>query len=122
MVGRAFIGQKRQVQFTVRTGQQALFAYMDAMVKVILSTLPDTDEDARTAAVVRGKLRYSRRLKSVGAKMAATLRRRHRSWWTAYRSEGVGPMIYYSPRRRRKTFTRFAVREPGQFYPRTCNL
>ena len=53
----------------VSTGQQALFAYMDALAKVILSTLPDTDEDARTAAVARGKLRYSRFIKSVGASM-----------------------------------------------------
>src|ERR1700723_865045 len=54
----------------VSTGQQALFAYMDALVKVILSTLPDTDEDTRRADVARGKLRYSRFLKSVGANMA----------------------------------------------------
>jgi hypothetical protein len=54
----------------VSTGQQALFAYMDALAKVILSTLPDTDEDTRKAEVARGKLRYSRFLKSVGANMA----------------------------------------------------
>jgi hypothetical protein len=53
----------------VSTGQQALFAYMDTLAKVILSTLPDTDEDARTTAAARGKLRYSRFLKSVGANM-----------------------------------------------------
>ena len=51
------------------TGQQALFAYVDALAKVILSTLPDTDEDMRKASVARGKLRYSRFLKSVGANM-----------------------------------------------------
>src|SRR5580704_8772919 len=54
----------------VSIGQQALFAYMDALAKVILSTLPDTDEDTRQSAVARGKLRYSRFLKSVGANMA----------------------------------------------------
>jgi hypothetical protein len=54
----------------VSTGQQALFTYMDALAKVILSTLPDTDEDTRKADVARGKLRYSRFLKSVGANMA----------------------------------------------------
>jgi hypothetical protein len=58
----------KQIQ-RVRTGQQALFAYMDALAKVILSTLPDTDEDTRQAAAARGKLRYSRFLKSVGANM-----------------------------------------------------
>jgi hypothetical protein len=40
----------------VSIGQQALFAYVDALAKVILSTLPDTDEDTRKAAVARGKL------------------------------------------------------------------
>jgi hypothetical protein len=36
---------------------------------VILTTLPDTDEDTRKAGAARGKLRYSRFLKSVGANM-----------------------------------------------------
>jgi hypothetical protein len=53
----------------VSTGQQALFAYVDALAKVILSTLPDADEDTRKAAAARGKLRYSRFIKSVGANM-----------------------------------------------------
>ena len=53
----------------VSTGQQALFAYVDALAKVILTTLPDTDEDTRKAGAARGKLRYSRFLKSVGANM-----------------------------------------------------
>ena len=53
----------------VSTGQQALFAYVDALAKVILTTLPDTDEDTRKAAAARGKFRYSRFLKSVGANM-----------------------------------------------------
>ena len=53
----------------VSTGQQALFAYVDALAKVILSTLPDIDEDTGKASAARGKLRYSRFLKSVGANM-----------------------------------------------------
>jgi hypothetical protein len=56
----------RQIR-RVSIGQQALFAYMDALAKVILSTLPDTDDETRRASVARGKLRYSRFLKSVGA-------------------------------------------------------
>ena len=59
----------KQVQ-RMNTGQQALFAYVDALAKVILSTLPEADEDTRKAGVNRGKLRYSRFLKSVGANMA----------------------------------------------------
>ena len=54
----------------VSTAQQALFAYVDALAKVILSSLPETDEEGRKSAVARGKLRYSRFLKSVGANMA----------------------------------------------------
>jgi hypothetical protein len=62
----------------VSTGQQALFAYMDALAKVILTTLPDTGDDTMKAAVARGKLRYSRFLKSVGTNMVgdAQLERR----------------------------------------------
>ena len=54
----------------VSTAQQALFAYMDALAKVVLSSLPETDEDGRKSAVARGKLRYAKFLKSVGANMA----------------------------------------------------
>lgn len=54
----------------VSIAQQALFAYVDALAKVILSSLPETDEEGRKSAVARGKLRYSRFLKSVGANMS----------------------------------------------------
>ena len=54
----------------VSTAQQALFAYVDALAKVILTSLPETDEEQRKASIARGKLRYSRFLKSVGANMA----------------------------------------------------
>ena len=54
----------------VSTAQQALFAYVDALAKVILSSLPEMDEQGRKSAVARGKLRYSRFIKSVGANMA----------------------------------------------------
>jgi hypothetical protein len=60
--------QSKQIR-QVTNGQQALFAFVDALAKVILSTLPETDEDTRRAGVARGKLRYSRFLKSVGANM-----------------------------------------------------
>ena len=67
-IGASLEKHSKQVR-RVSTGQQALFAYVDALAKVILSTLPDTDEDTRKAAVARGKLRYSRFLKSVGSNM-----------------------------------------------------
>src|SRR6202453_1745906 len=67
-IGASLEKYSKQVR-RVSTGQQALFAYVDALAKVILSTLPDTDEDTRKAAGARGKLRYFRFLKSVGANM-----------------------------------------------------
>ena len=67
-IGASLEKYSKQVR-RVSTGQQALFAYVDALAKVILSTLPDTDENTRKGAVARGKLRYSRFLKSVGANM-----------------------------------------------------
>jgi hypothetical protein len=78
-IGASLEKYSKQVR-RVSTGQQALFAYMGALAKVILSTLPDTDEDTRKADVARGKLRYSQFLKSVGANMAATPKRRSWNW------------------------------------------
>ena len=68
-IGASLEKYSKQIR-RVSTGQQALFAYVDALAKVILSTLPDTDEDTRQAAAARGKIRYSRFLKSAGANMA----------------------------------------------------
>ena len=48
-IGASLEKYSKQVR-RVSTGQQALFAYVDALAKVILSTLPDTDEDTRKAA------------------------------------------------------------------------
>src|ERR1700683_2481492 len=55
---RAYLETYSKQVRRVGVGQQALFAYMDALAKVILSTLPDTEEDARKASVATGKLRY----------------------------------------------------------------
>ena len=53
-IGASLEKYSKQVR-RVSTGQQALFAYVDALAKVILSTLPDTDEDTRKAAVAQRK-------------------------------------------------------------------
>jgi len=63
----------RRYSKQVRRGEHwaaGLLAYIGVLAKVIVRTLPDTDEDARTAAVARGKLRYSWFLRSAGANMA----------------------------------------------------
>jgi len=54
---------------SVRLGQQALFAFVDALVKTLLTCLAEPRQDAYNQAVARGKLRYDRFLKSVGAGM-----------------------------------------------------
>jgi Arc/MetJ-type ribon-helix-helix transcriptional regulator len=54
---------------SVRLGQQALFAFVDALVKTLLTCLAEPPQDAYNQAVARGKLRYDRFLKSVGAGM-----------------------------------------------------
>ena len=54
---------------SVRLGQQALFAFTDALVKTLLTCLAEPPRDAYDQAVARGKLRYDRFLKSVGAGM-----------------------------------------------------
>ena len=53
----------------VSTGQQALFAFVDALVKTLLTCLAEPPKDVYDQAVARGKLRYDRFLKSVGAGM-----------------------------------------------------
>jgi|SRR5580658_2979908 Arc/MetJ-type ribon-helix-helix transcriptional regulator len=54
----------------VRLGQQALFAFVDSLVKTVLTCLAEPPTDAYEQAIARGKFRYDRFLKSVGASMA----------------------------------------------------
>jgi Arc/MetJ-type ribon-helix-helix transcriptional regulator len=54
----------------VRLGQQALFAFVDSLVKTLLTCVAEPPRDAYDQAVARGKARYDRFLKSVGAGMA----------------------------------------------------
>ena len=54
----------------VKLGQQALFAFVDSLVKTFLTCVAEPPRDAHDQAVARGKVRYDRFLKSVGAGMA----------------------------------------------------
>lgn len=49
------------------TGQQALFAFVDALAKTVLTCLPEPPGDAYQQAIARARVRYDRFLKSVGA-------------------------------------------------------
>jgi Arc/MetJ-type ribon-helix-helix transcriptional regulator len=51
----------------IKRGQQALFAFTDALVKTLLTCLAEPPRDVYDQAVARGKIRYDRFLKSVGA-------------------------------------------------------
>jgi Arc/MetJ-type ribon-helix-helix transcriptional regulator len=54
---------------SVRLRQQAEFAFLDALVKTILTHLVEVPREAYEQAVARGKIRYERFLKSVGMGM-----------------------------------------------------
>jgi hypothetical protein len=54
---------------SVRKGQQALFTFVDSLVKILLTCIPEPIGDTYSQAVARGKSRYDRFLKSVGAGM-----------------------------------------------------
>ena len=54
----------------VKLAQQALFAFVDSLVKTLLTCVAEPPRDAYDQAVARGKVRYDRFLKSVGAGMA----------------------------------------------------
>ena len=54
----------------VKLGQKALFAFVDSLVKTLLTCVSEPPRDAYDQAVARGKARYDRFLRSVGAGMA----------------------------------------------------
>lgn len=58
----------------VKKGQQALFAFVDALVKTILTCVPEPSSTVYNQAVARAKSRYDRFLKSVGSGLAGDSR------------------------------------------------
>ena len=54
---------------SLRIGQQALFAFVDVLAKMLLTCVPEPPRDIHDQALARGKLRYDRFLKSVGMAM-----------------------------------------------------
>jgi hypothetical protein len=53
----------------LRIGQQALFAFVDVLAKMLLTCVPEPPRDVHDQAVARGKARYDKFLKSVGMGM-----------------------------------------------------
>ena len=54
----------------LRTGQQGLFAFLDALTKTVLTCLPEPSGENHAQAVARAQARYERFLKSVGMRIA----------------------------------------------------
>ncbi len=51
---------------SIRLRQQAEFAFVDALVKMLLTHVAEVPRESHDQAVARGKVRYERFLKSVG--------------------------------------------------------
>jgi len=64
-VAASFDRALTQIQ-RLATGQQALFALIDALAKTVLTCVPEPSGDAYEQAIARARLRYDRFLKSVG--------------------------------------------------------
>jgi Arc/MetJ-type ribon-helix-helix transcriptional regulator len=60
--------------------QQALFALVDSLAKILLTCIPEPDGEAMEAAVTRAKGRHVRLLKSAGQAIAAQGRVLRLSW------------------------------------------
>jgi hypothetical protein len=61
--------QVRREIYRLARVQQALFAYVDAFAKALLTCLPEPPADAKAQAVARARERHDRLLKSAGRSM-----------------------------------------------------
>jgi AraC-like DNA-binding protein len=65
----ASIERIRQEVFRLGRAQQALFAFLDSLAKVVLTCVPKPSGDAMEAAVARARGRHARLMKSAGQAM-----------------------------------------------------
>lgn len=65
----ATIEQMRRELFQLGRSQQALFAYVDSLAKVLLTCIPEPPQDAKLQAIARAKERHNRLVKSAGSAM-----------------------------------------------------
>lgn len=65
----ASIEQIRTEVFRLGRAQQALFAFVDSLAKVLLTCVPEPGVEAMEAAVARAQGRHARLLKSAGQAM-----------------------------------------------------
>jgi Arc/MetJ-type ribon-helix-helix transcriptional regulator len=65
----ASMEQMRREIFRLGRAQQALFAFVDSLAKVLLTCVPEPGWEAMEAAVARARGRHARLLKSAGQAM-----------------------------------------------------
>ena len=65
----ASMEQVRREIFRLGRAQQALFAFVDSLAKVVLTCVPEPGGEAMEAAVARARGRHARLLKSAGQAM-----------------------------------------------------
>jgi len=63
------IEQMRRELFRLGRGQQALFAFVDSLAKILLTCLPEPPQDVREQAIARASERHNRLVKSAGTAM-----------------------------------------------------
>ena len=62
--------QMRREIFRLGRAQQALFAFVDSLAKILLTCVPEPGGEAMEAAVARARGRHARLLKSAGQAMS----------------------------------------------------
>jgi Arc/MetJ-type ribon-helix-helix transcriptional regulator len=67
-IAASFDRVSREIR-AVRSSQQALFAFVDALAKTILTCIPEPAGEAYDQAVAKARFRYDRFVKSVGKGM-----------------------------------------------------
>src|SRR5580692_3422296 len=65
----ASMEQIRREVFRLGRAQQALFAFVDSLAKVLLTCVPEPGGEAKDAAVARARGRHAQLLKSAGQSM-----------------------------------------------------
>jgi hypothetical protein len=65
----ASMEQMRREIFRLGRAQQAFFAFVDSLAKIILTCVPESGGEAMEAAVARARGRHARLLKSAGQAM-----------------------------------------------------
>jgi Arc/MetJ-type ribon-helix-helix transcriptional regulator len=63
------IEQMRRELFRLGRSQQALFAYVDSLAKILLTCIPEPPQDVREQAIARARERHNRLVKSAGSAM-----------------------------------------------------